>query len=452
MKYIKSLLILTSLLFGYSSHATHLMGGEIVAQQINGYQYQILMTVYRDTAGIPMQTTAQFNITDSAGTNVTTLTTPYDSVISGNTLPMYPYGVEVYFFIDTITFSSSGTYTIGWSNCCRNGAIQNITQPLGQSMFLQTQVTVFDTVNNSTPWFLVPASIFLPSNTPWQYNPLPFDPDGDSLFWSLSQPLNALNSNCPGYTLPPGTVSNPMTINPVTGTITWTASTVGHFVTSVLVEEFRNGIKIGEIRRDMQFIVVQTSFTGPIWNAGNLPVDSLGNVHVNLIQNSSFSLSVSGYSPSGDTLFADAFGEPFFTNPNPAQWTCSGSGTNDSIQGSILWAPSSAQTRSTPYVLALRLTDGFLSQDLSIIFQVSSGIGLEEESLNYLTYPNPALTSVTISPNPSRAIIYDITGKHWELDQLNDAWDVSQIPPGNYVLRSFDEHGLSIGTTRLVIQ
>jgi hypothetical protein len=428
------------------------MGGEIVAQQINGYQYQILMTVYRDTAGIPMQTTAQFNITDSAGTNVTTLTTPYDSVISGNTLPMYPYGVEVYFFIDTITFSNSGTYTIGWSNCCRNGAIQNITQPLGQSMFLQTKVTVFDTVNNSTPWFLVPASIFLPSNTPWQYNPLPFDPDGDSLFWSLSQPLNALNSNCPGYTLPPGTVSNPMTINPVTGTITWTATTVGHFVTSVLVEEFRNGMKIGEIRRDMQFIVVQTSFTGPIWNAGNLPVDSLGNVHVNLIQNSSFSLSVSGYSPSGDTLFADAFGEPFFTNPNPAQWTCSGSGTNDSIQGSILWAPSSAQTRSTPYILALRLTDGFLSQDLSIIFQVSSGIGLEEESLNYLTYPNPALTSVTISPNPSRAIIYDISGKHWELDQLNDAWDVSQVPPGNYVLRSFDEHGLNIGTTRLVIQ
>jgi hypothetical protein len=365
---------------------------------------------------------------------------------------MYPYGVEVYFFIDTITFSNSGTYTIGWSNCCRNGAIQNITQPLGQSMFLQTQVTVFDTVNNSTPWFLVPASIFLPSNTPWQYNPLPFDPDGDSLFWSLSQPLNALNSNCPGYTLPPGTVSNPMTINPVTGTITWTATTVGHFVTSVLVEEFRNGIKIGEIRRDMQFIVVQTSFTGPIWNAGNLPVDSLGNVHVNLIQNSSFSLSVSGYSPSGDTLYADAFGEPFFTNPNPAQWTCSGSGINDSIQGSILWAPSSAQTRSTPYILALRLTDGFLSQDLSIIFQVSSGIGIEEESLNYLTYPNPALTSVTISPNPSRAIIYDVSGKHWELNRLGDAWDVSQVPPGNYVLRSFDEYGLSIGTTRLVIQ
>ncbi len=159
----KTLLILSILLlFSIPGKSTHLMGGEIVAQQINGYQYQVFMTVYRDTAGIPMDNTAQFYITDSAGTNVATLTTPYDSVLSGNTLPMYPYGVEVYFFIDTITFSGSGTYTIGWSNCCRNGAIQNISTHLSQSMFLQTVVTVFDSTSNSTPWFLVPASIFLP--------------------------------------------------------------------------------------------------------------------------------------------------------------------------------------------------------------------------------------------------------------------------------------------------
>lgn len=450
---IKSILILGMLmLFCTPGKSTHLMGGEIVAQQINGFQYQILMTVYRDTAGIPMQTTAQFYITDSAGSNVTTLTTPYDSVLSGNTLPMYPYGVEVYFFIDTVTFSNSGTYTIGWSNCCRNGAIQNISTPLSQSMFLQTEVTVFDTTSNSTPWFLVPASIFLPANTPWQYNPLPFDPDGDSLYWSLSQPLNALNTACPGYTLPPGTVSNPMTINPITGTITWTATMVGNFVTSVLVEEYRDGHKIGEIRRDMQFIVVQTSVVGPIWNAGNLPVDSLGNVYVNLIQNSSFSLSVSGYSPSGSTLYADAFGEPFFTNPNPAQWTCTGSGTNDSIQGTISWAPSSAQTRSTPYILALRLTDGFLAQDLSIIFQVSASVGLEEETIHYVTYPNPATEGIIITPSPSKAMIYNMTGEQWELHKQNEHWDISHLPPGAYILQAFNDNGIPEGTTRMIIQ
>tara|TARA_B110000114_G_scaffold153512_1_gene165823 strand:- start:696 stop:2054 length:1359 start_codon:yes stop_codon:yes gene_type:complete len=449
----KALLILSIiLLFSISGKSTHLMGGEIIAQQINGYQYQIFMTVYRDTAGVPMENTAQFYITDSAGTNVATLTTPYDSVLSGNTLPMYPYGVEVYFFIDTITFSGSGTYTIGWSSCCRNGAIQNISTPLSQSMFLQTEITVFDSTSNSTPWFLVPASIFLPSNTPWQYNPLPFDPDGDSLYWSLSQPLNALNTPCPGYTLPPGSISNPMTINPITGTITWTATMVGNFVTSVLVEEFRDGQKIGEIRRDMQFIVVQTSVTGPLWNTGNLPVDSFGNVHVNLIQNSSFSMSVSGYSPNGSTLYADAFGEPFFTAPNPAQWTCIGSSSNDTIQGTILWAPSSAQSRSTPYILALRLTDGFLAQDLSIIFQVSTGIGLEENKLQYVSFPNPASEGITITPSPDRAFLYNTNGQQWELLQINNRWDISHLTPGSYVLRAFSRNGETVGTTRLIIQ
>ena len=204
----------------------------------------------------------------------------------------------------------------------------------------------------------------------------------------------------------------------------------------------------------MQFIVVQTSITSPIWNAGNLPVDSLGNVYVNLIQNSSFSLSVSGYSPNGSILYADAFGEPFFTSPNPAQWTSTGSGSNDTIEGNILWAPSTAQTRSTPYILALRLTDGFLAQDLSIIFQVSSGIGLKEEMTHYLTYPNPAIDGVTITPTPFKVCLYNSLGQQWELRQAqaNGRWDISGIPKGSYILRCFDDTGKPQGTTRLVIQ
>ena len=144
MKLKTTLLVLVAFILSFSAKATHLMGGEIVAQQISAYQYQIVMTAYRDTAGIPMQNFASFSITDSSGTNIANLSTAYDSILSGNALPMYPYGVEVYFFVDTFTFPHSGTFTIGWSNCCRNGAIQNITSPLSKSMFLQTDVTVYD--------------------------------------------------------------------------------------------------------------------------------------------------------------------------------------------------------------------------------------------------------------------------------------------------------------------
>lgn len=160
--------------------ATHLMGGDIIVQQLSGLTYLVQLTTYRDTMGIPMQTTATFTFKNSSGTTILTTTTGYDTIISGNTLPMYPYGVEVYFFRDTVTLPSTGTFSVGWSDCCRNGAIQNLSSPLSESMFLQTDFTV-DSIPNSTPFFLVPAAIFLPVNTPWQYNPLPFDTNGDSL-------------------------------------------------------------------------------------------------------------------------------------------------------------------------------------------------------------------------------------------------------------------------------
>ena len=293
MNIFKSLAITILAISSYNMSATHLMGGEIIAQQISGLQYKITLTTYRDTIGIAMAPSANFSVKDTNGNVIMTFSTTYDSIISGNTLPMYPYGIEVYFFIDTITLPYGGMFTIGWGNCCRNGAIQNITNPLNQSMFLQTEMTAMDSLSNSTPFFLVPAAIFLPINTQWQYNPLPFDPDGDSLYWSLSFPLNNWNTACPGFTIP-GSSSGPMTINPITGTITWTANTLGNFVATVLVEEYRNGFKIGSIRRDMQFITVTTNNVGPQWNKGNLPVDALGNIHVNLIQNSSFQMNLSG--------------------------------------------------------------------------------------------------------------------------------------------------------------
>ena len=453
MRLFKYLAIAAIALSSLKASGTHLMGGEIVAQQISGLQYAIALTTYRDTLGIPMGSNATFSVKDSNGTVIMTFTTAYDSVISGNTLPMYPYGVEVYFFVDTITLPYQGMFTIGWSNCCRNGAIQNISNPMGQSMFLQTEVTAMDSLNNSTPFFLVPASIFLPVNTPWQYNPLPFDPDGDSLHWDLSFPLNNWSSPCPGFALPPAATNGPMTINPITGTITWTANTVGNFVVTVLVNEYRNGVKIGSIRRDMQFIVVQTSTSGPQWNTGSLPVDALGNIHVNLIQNSSFQLDLSGFSPSGQTLHVEAYGEPFFTQPNPAIFNSSGSGINDSITGHILWAPSTTQTRSTPYILAVRLSDGYLTQDLSIIFQVSATAGKDESALHLSqVFPNPATDIVAFKSQAEHVVVISMDGRSQELDASGKAWDVSKLAKGIYIVRAFDSHGHLVANEKLLIQ
>ena len=433
------------------AEGTHLMGGDIVVQQLNGLTYTVHLTAYRDTMGIPMQTAATFTFKDSLGVTILTTSANYDTVISGNTLPMYPYGVEVYFFTDTVTLPYPGAFTVGWSNCCRNGAILNLSNPLSESMFLQTDFTAMDTVNNSTPFFLVPAAIFLPVNTPWQYNPLPFDPDGDSLYWSISFPLNTWNTSCAGFTTPPGSSANPISINPITGTITWTANTLGNFVFTVLVEEYRGGVKIGSIRRDMQFIVVAPNGQGPQWNV-TLPTDSLGNLHVQLIQFSSYQLAVMGYNPSGAPLYMEAFGEPFFTQPNPALFNTQGHGVNDTVTGQILWAPTAAQVRPQPYIVVIRISDGYMTQDLSLVITVSATVGKDEIRTEILgAYPNPTSEYIHLPEEVAYVTLMDLQGRHFQLEKDNLGWRVTELAAGTYFLQGFSEGGKRINSEKVMI-
>ena len=122
------------------------------------------------------------------------------------------------------------------------------------------------------------------------------EPDGDSLVFSLVQPLNSNGtangsspgsgaypyySTCPyavGYSLTslgPGTP--PFTINSVTGEISGSPAINGNFVFAVRVEEFRNGLKIGEVRRDVQYAVelLCTKINSPFISINN-EVDSSG--------------------------------------------------------------------------------------------------------------------------------------------------------------------------------
>ena len=73
---------------------------------------------------------------------------------------------------------------------------------------------------------------------------------------------------------------------------------------------------------------------------------------------------------------------------------------------------------------------------------------------HYLTYPNPAIDGVTITPTPFKVCLYNSLGQQWELRQAqaNGRWDISGIPKGSYILRCFDDTGKPQGTTRLVIQ
>jgi hypothetical protein len=367
------------------------MGGEITVQSIGNGDYVVAMVVYRDTTGIQMQPTAIFEVFDSVGNVYMTFTTPYDSSISGNLLPQYPYGIELYLFVDTINVPDPGKYRIGWDNCCRNVAIQNLANPGSESMYIQSEFEVFASSSNSTPFFMVPAAVFLPVNTPWQYNPLPFDPDGDSLYWSLDAPMNSANSYCAGYVPPASTASNPFSIDPVTGTISWTASTQGNFVSTVLVEEFRNGQKVGSIRRDMQFVVTSPGNVPLLVGTSNWATNSQGNYSFPIVAGNAFNLSiVADHNDPTAQLDMAIYGEVMNISANPATFSYVPTGVGAEIIGSLFWSVPQQLIAGDQFLNVVRISDGLYTYDETFYMEVVSGVGQEENVFDEpVLFPNP---------------------------------------------------------------
>ena len=457
---MKKITVLVLLLVGsiIPTYATHLMGGEITVQDLGNQEFQVNLIVYRDTLGIPMATTAFINFDGPNGASFS-ISIPYDSVISGNLLPMYPYGVEVYYFTDTVTLAGNGKWEIFWSDCCRNNAILNLSSPLTESMTLYTSLVTDTTTTNSTPFFLVPAAIFLPQNTPWQYNPLPFDPDGDSLHWSIDQPLNDTGLYCLGYVTPSSSATNVFSIDPITGTISWTADLIGNFVASILVDQYRNGVWMGEIRRDMQFIVVSASPGYPLWsNLSTLPTDINSNYAFNLTEGAPFKLElIATHSDPTRTVFMEAYSEVFqlplsnatFTETiNPPETT-----------GEFNWIPKAGDLRDKTYQVVFRISDGLFTDDRTVLLNVNTPLAINESTptVGIKVFPNPATDYVYLEIDQTKeqsAVldVYSISGKKVisqktiQINSGSNAFviDTESWQAGTYIFRVEGEEGLMV--------
>ena len=390
MKNMKKLITtLLVVLLSLSTFASHLMGGQIVATNLGGYEYEIKLTAYRDTMGIPMATSAMFEINmDSAGVMIpiNLLTVPADSMSGGLVMGVSAaYGVEVYTYTDTITLPGDGYYTISWNDCCRNHAIINMANAGGENFALSTSFTVDSLSPNSSPSYLSLPVAYLPSDTLWQYNPLPFDPDGDSLVWSLAVPLDD-NGIVSGYQFLDDTTlysnpSNPFALDSITGELSWDAKMQGNFVAAFLIEEYRNGVKIGEMRRDMQYIVVNdtSNYLPVVSNMMSFPTNSGGYPYVVISPFQNYSVSLFASDPNiNDVVTLNAFGEPFNLTTSSPSFLTFPTGNGNEIEGIFSWTPNISDVRTQPYLVVFRVSDGFYNFDYTVQIEVSSVTSIKE--------------------------------------------------------------------------
>lgn len=265
------LLLIFLILSVFEAQATHVRAGEITAKRISttSLTYEITFTGYFDLQNGKPAADAQVDVKFFIG-DVGPFTVPRKLPITdiGNNTSRNEYTF-------TYTFPAPGRFSISVNLDKRNNNVLNIGPPPTQELSFYVKSTLIINASlgqNRTPVLLNAPIDLAAVGQRYIHNPGAFDADGDSLAYRLVIPQQGIEGRPNGTNLqyvdpnlvPPtgptenGTTPSNFGIDPITGDLTWDAPvTPGYYNVAFIVEEWRNGIKIGEIVRDMQIIVVE---------------------------------------------------------------------------------------------------------------------------------------------------------------------------------------------------
>ena len=382
MRFIYTITVLSTflgaVLWPTLSRATHVRAGEITTRRISetSNTYEITLTTYYDERnGRPAAddaNEANFCFGDGTTARVDRLSR---RLINGGTSSINVYRT-------THTYPGPGSYTISAVVPNRNDGTKNLGGA-GSSLEIRFYVSTTIFINqrlglNSTPRLL---------NTPLDsgrvgqrfcHNPAAFDPDGDSLAYRLSIPQDTPGEtgcrgrNIPAYQDPTrfsrtsetgGTPS--FAIDARTGELCWDApGEEGQYNFAFIVEEWRNGVLIGEVTRDMQIIVLDQPNKRPLI----APLPELCVVAGTLIDQ-----PIQATDPDGNRVLISAFGGVFNVGPDgtplppgelvpPAFARLTGGGSVSSpltqpATARLVWQTGCEQLRLAPYDVTLKVTD-----------------------------------------------------------------------------------------------
>ncbi|HEY3403971.1 MAG TPA: gliding motility-associated C-terminal domain-containing protein [Ohtaekwangia sp.] len=306
----KIVLIVFLLLTPWLSKATHIVGGEFefLFRNINPsngfYRYNLSLILYFDNReGNPAAKDGFVDIRiyrrrDNAimetirldsmvSTNVKYFQPKCSSGLSISTRRMYyTYKVgnqQSLYSLNPNLYTDPQGYYIVWERCCRNYNITNAFSEnpdiggvyAGQTFYLEFPPLIKNGEQfiNSSPSLFPPLSDYACPGRLYYVDFAGTDADGDSLVYTIVTPYNTKTQDA----LPPGgfprplpypeiawrspfSATNIMGGNPdlkisTDGLLTVVPSFAGLYVFAVKCAEYRDGIKIGEIRRDFQMVV-----------------------------------------------------------------------------------------------------------------------------------------------------------------------------------------------------
>ncbi len=368
-KYLLNCALLLSFLLVLGVHhtfATHIRAGDLTATRLdtgnpNVLTFRFTIVLYRDTEGVPAQE-GEIDFGTGNPNNRVVVSPVSLGFINGGT-------TEILLYETVFTFSSPGEYTVSYFERNRNPGVLNMFNSIDTPFFIESTFLISPILGlNNSPILLIPPIDEARVGQRFIHNPGAFDPEGDSLSYQLT--INKKSPAVDGdaglvinYRFPDelsdiredGTAPAEFSIDPITGDLIWDApKTPGEYNVAFYIDEWRDGIRIGRVNRDMQIVVRDHNNERP-----NIiiPRDTC------IVAGSTLEASIFARDPDGDLLILTAANQSgsLFDLPAP-----SNSATFDTLglqppngfeEGIFRWETVCEDVRREPYQATFKAVD-----------------------------------------------------------------------------------------------
>ncbi|MBD3639313.1 MAG: gliding motility-associated C-terminal domain-containing protein [Crocinitomicaceae bacterium] len=331
-------------LWAFGANATHNRSGSITYVHISGNTYEFTIKTCTKTSSDADRPELEVNWGDGTVDTIPRQSIDFDP----------NYDVQINTYIGSHTFTGPASYIISVEDPNRNAGVLNITNSVDKVFCIQTELIIspfIGTPNNSLVIEDCPCPEFACQNKLYCYNLSAYDPDGDSLSYSLvpCRGEDCLEMAIPEiYRYPDEVGGGIMTIDPVSGTLCWDAPQFqGEYNLAIRISEWRNGFYVGSVIQDMQLTVRACNNDPPI-------IEDV--VDTCVFAGTVVDIPFVAHDPNpGDVVTVTATGAVFNVGNNPAIFV--DSVAVDTAVGHFQWAPGCEEASNSYYTVIIHAVD-----------------------------------------------------------------------------------------------